>query len=109
MTCTHAAPAQTPPTQSRVLVGSPSQPVETIDNVITVSGCPFQIPVGLGTIPQPCVLVQWTMPATRVLVGGSPPLLQASPGPGPGLCLSVEQIPQGPPMTSGLQTKVIGS
>jgi hypothetical protein len=109
MTCTHSASAQTPPAQPRVVMGVPPLPVETMANMIAVTGCPFQIPFGVGTKPQPCVRVQWTMPATRVLIAGSPPLLQPTPGPGPGACLSVEQIPQGPPMVSGLQTRVIAS
>lgn len=48
--------------------------------------------------------------ATRVLINGAPALLQTPPGPGPGsgICLSAEQAPQGIPMVSQIQTKVIG-
>ncbi|WP_217995211.1 hypothetical protein, partial [Methylogaea oryzae] len=70
---------------------------------------PFQIPVGAGTKPQPCVTVKWLMPSTRFLVGGQPVALLPAPGAGPGLCQSAEQIPQGPPMVSTVQTRVIGS
>ncbi len=103
MQCFHAAPASTAPTQTRVLAGG--QPVATTANLITVSGCPFQIPVGAGTKPQPCVTVKWAMVSTRVQVGGLPALLQPGPGSGQGICLSVEQIPQGPPQVGSVQMK----
>jgi hypothetical protein len=104
MQCTHAAPVTTAPSQPRVLVGG--QPVATVNSLLTVAGCPFQIPVGAGTKPQPCVKVQWLMQSTRVLVAGTPALLQVGPGSGAGICQSVEQIPQGPPMVSSMQTRV---
>ena len=40
-----------------------------------IAGCPFQIPVGAGTKPQPCIRVQWLAPAVRV-VAGAPVILQ---------------------------------
>ena len=105
MQCTHMAPATTPPTQTRVFVSG--QPVVTTANLITVAGCPFTLP---GPKPSPCVRVQWQMPATRLLVSGLPPLLQTPPGPGPGagLCLSPEQVPQGPPVVAAVQARVMG-
>jgi hypothetical protein len=105
MQCAHMAPATTTPTQTRVLVNG--QPVATVSNLITVQGCLFTIP---GPKAQPCVLVKWLMPATRVLVNGQPALLQPSPsGVGSGICQSVEQIPQGPPVISMVQTRVLGT
>jgi hypothetical protein len=84
------------------------QPAATATNVFTVAGCPFTIPPGK---PQPCVLVRWTMPAARVLILGQPALLQTPPGPGvgAGMCFSPEQLPQGPPVVSAMQPRVIGS
>ena len=105
--CTHGAPAMIAPSQPRVLVSG--QPVATMASVITVAGCPFQIPVGPGTKPSPCVLVKWLMPATRVMVSGQPAALLPAPGAGPGLCQSPEQIPQGPPLVSSVQPRVIGT
>jgi len=105
--CTHAAPATIAPSQPRVLVSG--QPVATMSSVISVAGCPFQIPIGTGTKPQPCVTVRWTMPSTRFLVNGEPAALMPSPGSGPGICQSAEQIPQGPPIVSAVQARVIGS
>jgi hypothetical protein len=101
MQCFHQAPATTSPSQTRVLVSG--QPVATSSNQITVTGCPFTVP---GPKPQPCVTVRWTLTSTRVLIGGLPAILQPNPGTGPGICLSAEQIPQGAPTVSSLQTRV---
>jgi hypothetical protein len=49
------------------------------------------------------------MPSTRLLVGGKPAALLPAPGPGPATCQSVEQIPQGAPIISTVQTRVIGT
>ena len=109
MSCTHQAPASTAPTQPRVFLGL--QPVALSSNVILVAGCPFQVPTPAGPKPQPCVKVQWAMPSTRVLVTGLPVLLQTPPGPGAGagICQSIEQIPQGPPTVTTMQTRVLAS
>jgi hypothetical protein len=105
--CTHGAPATIIPAQPRVLVSG--QPVATMASQIAVAGCPFQVPIGTGTKPQPCVTVKWLMPSARVLVGGVPAMLVPAPGAGPGLCLSAEQIPQGPPIVSAVQPRVIAT
>lgn len=103
-TCTHAGPATIAPTQPRVLVSG--QPVATMTSQIVVAGCVFTLP---GPKPQPCVLVKWLMPSARVLVMGQPAMLLPAPGSGPGLCLSIEQIPQGPPIVSAVQPRVIAT
>jgi hypothetical protein len=105
MQCFHQAPVTTAPTQPRVLVSG--QPVATALNqlLVTPGACPFTIP-GTPPKPQPCVRVQWQMLSTRVLVNGQPVLLQAGPGVGAGVCLSVEQIPQGPPTVTAIQLRV---
>lgn len=104
LSCTHGIPVQIPPVQPRVLVSG--QPVATMASQVLVVGCPFTIP---GPKPQPCVTVKWLVPTVRVLVMGQPALVQAAPGPGPGLCLSAEQIPNGPPMLSAVQPRVIAT
>ncbi len=97
--CPHGGPVNIIPTNSRVLVSG--QPVATLGDTYLVAGCAFTIP---GPKPQPCVRVQWLAPATRVFVNGQPAILQASAG----LCLSAEQIPQGPPLVAATQPRVIG-
>jgi hypothetical protein len=69
-------------------------------DVFTIAGCPFQIPVGVGTVPHPCVSVQWTKPNIQTTVNGIPTLAQDSVG----LCLAVDQAPQGP--VSVVQTQM---
>ena len=101
--CPHGGQASTVTTNARVFVSG--QPVATLPDVTSVSACPFQIPVGAGTKPQPCVLVKWIVPATRVFVGGKPALMQTSTG----ICQSAEQIPQGPPTITVTQTRVIAT
>ena len=105
--CTHEAPSTATPPPPRVLVSG--QPVAPVSSLWTVVGCPFQIPVGVGTVPQPCVRVQWIMPSERILIGGSPALLQPGPGTGAGVCLNVEQVPQGPPIVSQMQLRAAGT
>ncbi len=102
--CTHGIPAQIPPVQPRVLVSG--QPVATMASQILVAGCPFAIP---GPKPQPCVTIKWLLPTARVLVSGQPALVQPAPGTGVGLCLSAEQIPNGPPLVSAVQPRVIAT
>ncbi len=104
MMCTHAAPATIAPAQTRVLVSG--QPVAVASGLVTVAGCPFQIPTPGGPKPQPCVPVRWLMLSARVTVMGQPVLLHPSPGAGLGICQSVEQIPQGPPTVTTLQPRV---
>ena len=102
--CTHAAPATIVPAQPRVLVSG--QPVATMPSQIFVAGCLFTIP---GPKPQPCITIKWLMPSVRVLVMGQPAMLLPAPGVGPGLCQSAEQIPQGPPIVSAVQPRVIAT
>jgi uncharacterized Zn-binding protein involved in type VI secretion len=98
--CAHGAPAQTISSNARVMVNG--MPVATIADTTLVTGCPFTLP---GGKPQPCVKVQWLVPAARVMVMGQPALLQISAG----LCLSAEQIPQGPPTVAVNQPRVVGT
>jgi uncharacterized Zn-binding protein involved in type VI secretion len=97
--CTHGGQVSVISTNARVLVSG--TPVATLGDTFVVAGCAFTIPPGK---PQPCVKVQWLVPATRVMVNGQPVILQLSTG----LCQSAEQIPQGPPTVVATQTRVIG-
>lgn len=99
-TCPHGGPVSVVSANARVLVGG--QPVATLGDQFLVAGCAFTLPVPK---PSPCLKVQWLVPAVRVLVNGQPAILQTSPG----LCLSPEQIPQGPPVVAACQPRVLGS
>lgn len=74
-------------------------------DTFSIAGCPFQIPVGPGTKPSPCVKVQWLVTDLRCQVNGQATLSSASVG----LCLSAEQLPQGPVTISSTQAKVSSS
>ena len=99
ITCPHGIPAQIISSNARVLVNG--MPVATIADQYVIAGCPFTVPPGK---PQPCARIQWLAPATRVLVNGQPPILQASTG----ICFSADSIPNGPPLPVTVQPRVIG-
>ena len=98
--CPHGGQVSVVPTNTRVLVNG--TPVATLADTYPIAGCVFTVP---GPKPQPCVLVRWLVPATRVLINGSPAILQTSTG----LCQSAEQIPAGPPTVVATQTRVMGT
>jgi hypothetical protein len=98
--CPHGGQVTVISVNTRVLVGGAA--VATMADTCTVAGCAFTVPPG---VPQPCVRVQWLVPAARVLVMGQPALIQTSTG----LCLSAEQIPQGPPTVVATQPRVLGT
>ena len=101
--CTHGAKVSIVSGNARVKAGGAF--VAVLSDSGTVSGCPFQIPIGTGTKPQPCVTVRFLVPATRIRIGGQPALLQTSSG----ICQSAEQIPQGPPTVASTQMRVKGT
>jgi hypothetical protein len=100
--CPHGAPINAVSTNVRVK--AMGQPIACIGDIFMVSGCPFQIPVGPATKPQPCLTVQWLKPDLRVRIMGRPALLKSSPS----LCFSPEQIPQGPANVQVTQMRVRG-
>ena len=67
-----------------------------------VAGCLFTLPNGK---PQPCVTTRWIAAATRVTANGVPLLIN----PCVAICQSAEQIPGGPPIISGSQTRVVAT
>ena len=99
--CPHGGTVQVVPGSPRVMVNG--TPVATLSDAYPIVGCPFQIPVGAGTKPQPCIRVQWITPAARVMAN-APVILQASAG----MCFSAEGIPQGPPTIAAVQPRVTG-
>ncbi len=96
--CPHGAPLNIIASSPRVMVSG--MPVATMADQGIVAGCPFTIPPGK---PQPCVTTRWIVAATRVFASGVPVLIN----PPVAICLSVEQIPGGPPIITGSQTRVI--
>lgn len=95
--CPHGGQATIAPSNQRVKAGGAS--VALMSDTTTVAGCAFTAP---GPKPQPCMKVQWLVPATRVKVTGQPVLVKSSSG----LCQSAEQIPQGPPSIQVTQLRV---
>jgi hypothetical protein len=92
--------------QISTIVSSPrvkvsGQAVATLSDRYLIAGCAFTVPPGK---PQPCIKVQWLVPAIRVKVNGSAVILQKSVG----LCKSAEEIPQGPPSIKVTQQRVKG-
>jgi hypothetical protein len=102
--CPHGT-GQVSTMSSNTRVRVSGQPVATLSATSTIVGCLFQIPLGVGTKPQPCLRVQWLVPALRVRVMSQPVLLKTSSG----LCLSAEQIPQGSPAITVTQFRVKGT
>ena len=98
ISCPHMGAIQSPPSNTRVLVGG--RPALTMADVPMIAGCPFQVPP--VPKPQPCITVK-LVASTKVLVNNVPAAL-LMPGM---LCLSPEQIPQGPPNAAGTQTRVL--
>jgi hypothetical protein len=83
-------------------VKAESASIALATDVFTIAGCPFQIPVGVGTVPSPCLTVQWQLTDMRVKVGGNATLSNNSVG----FCLNAQQVPQGPVVISNPQQKV---
>jgi len=98
--CPHGGQVSTVTSNTRVTVSGMA--VATVSDFFPVAGCAFTVPLSK---PQPCMLVRWLTPATRVLVNGQPAVLQTSNG----ICQSAEQAPQGPPTVIATQTRVQGT
>jgi hypothetical protein len=96
--CPHGGQATVIPGNTQVQVGSNFALL--LSDTMIISGCSFNV----SGAPVPCLTVQWTAPATRVSVNGTPVLLETSIG----LCLNAASVPQGTAIVSGVQTKVSG-
>ncbi|WP_374636563.1 hypothetical protein [Paracoccus sp. (in: a-proteobacteria)] len=95
--CPHGGQAQ--PSSSAARVKLSGQPAVTVAHMMTVAGCPFTS----GSNPMPCTQVQWTTPATRVIIEGSPALLSSSSG-----IVIGPSGPQGSPQVVAQQARVRG-
>jgi len=97
--CPHGGMVVEVPSAPRVLVSG--VPAATLADQYPIVGCVFNV----AGAPHPCVRVQWLVPALRVKANLTPLVLQASVG----LCLAADQVPQGPPIVSPAQPRVIGT
>lgn len=79
-------------------------PLALVSDSFSIVGCPFQIPVGVGTVPHPCVRVQWIKANVLTTVHGTPTLSQDSVG----LCLAADQVPQGQVVVAVTQPLISG-
>ena len=98
--CPHGGVLTIVAASPRVLVSG--MPAAVLTDQGLVAGCAFTVPVPK---PQPCVTTKWIVGAARVMANGVPLLIN----PCVALCLSVEQIPGGPPVITSSQTRVIAS
>jgi hypothetical protein len=80
-------------------------PVATISDTFPVAGCPVQVPFGPGANPQPCVRIQWLVPAARVMINSQP---RCWP-PTPGCAFPWRGVPAGPPIVTAPQPRVVAS
>ena len=103
LSCPHGGTVTIASANARVSAGG--APLALSSDTFTITGCPFQIPVGVGTVPSPCVRVQWILPDLRDKTNGSLGLSQGSAG----LCLAATQVPQGPVGISATQSKASGA
>lgn len=98
-TCPHGGQVTLIPSQSRVLADA--APAVLAGDQAMIAGCPFTV----SGAPSPCLTIQWSMPAARASVSGTPVLLSTSLG----LCLNPASAPQGPVLISSCQSRVQGS
>jgi len=101
--CPHGGTVSIASTNTRVTAGG--APFALATDTFTIVGCPFQIPVGTGTVPSPCVRVQWIVTDARDKANGMFALSRTNAG----VCLAATQLPQGPVTISATQPKVSGT
>jgi hypothetical protein len=97
--CSHGGQANPGGASARVMLSG--QPAVSLTHAYSIAACPFTTP---EPAPKPCVTLQWTTPATRVLVEGAPAILSTSSG------LTIGPMgPQGSPQVAAQQMRVQGS
>ncbi len=100
MSCPHGGTVSATSANTKVKADGAALLLAT--DTCTISGCPFQIPAPSGTMPSPCMTVQWVMTDMKVTVNGTPTLSESSVG----LCFSAMSVPQGTVIISQTQAKV---
>ncbi|RYD45545.1 MAG: hypothetical protein EOP63_00860 [Sphingomonadales bacterium] len=99
-TCPHGGMLNIVAASPRVQVSG--MPAAVLTDQGLVAGCAFTVP---PSKPQPCVTTRWMVGATRVIANGQPLLIN----PCVAICQSAEQIPGGPPIITGSQTRVFAT
>ncbi len=97
--CPHGGLVTEIPVTPQVLLSG--MPAATMADQYLIAGCAFNV----AGAPHPCIRVQWLVPAVRVKARLMPVILQTSVG----LCLAADQAPQGPPVVSSTQPRVLGT
>jgi hypothetical protein len=100
MQCPHGGKVQAISSNTKVSAG-PGAYVLRPNDTFTIAGCPFQIPAPSGTMPSPCVRVQWVMANMSTKAVQQPTLSETSVG----LCFSALQVPQGKVIVASTQPK----
>lgn len=97
--CMHGGQAVLTTSNTKLIIDGAPALLES--DVHPVAGCPFQIPIGAGTKPSPCVRIEWILGANQMKVDGVGVLVTSSIG----KCLSPEGAPQGVANIASTQTK----
>lgn len=98
--CPHGGTVQIISANVRVTVDGAAAALATDQFII--SGCTFQIPAGVTTVPSPCLTVRWVLTDMRATVDKTATLSKTSVG----LCQNAQQLPQGKVIISNTQSKV---
>ena len=98
ITCPHGGTVTASTTNTRVRADG--SPVLRATDTFTVGGCAFT----LGSVPHPCVRVQWDVHAERHRSAGDPSLTLDSVG----LCLAADGGTQGVAVIASTQSRGAG-
>lgn len=97
--CMHGGSAVLTTANSKVMVDNTPALLES--DIHSVAGCPFQIPIGTGTKPSPCIRIEWSAGSVQMQVNGVGVLVRSSIG----KCYSPEGAMQGVATIANTQMK----
>jgi hypothetical protein len=98
--CMHGGSAILTTANAKMMVDNAPALLES--DIHSVAGCPFQIPVGAGTKPSPCIRIEWSGGSAMMQVNGAGVLVQSSIG----KFYSPEGAMQGMAIIASTQTKI---
>jgi hypothetical protein len=96
--CPHGGTVSAITSNTRVNVGGGPAVLST--DTFVIAGCPFVI----GTVPHPCMQVQWVQPDARNQVNSTFTLSESSVG----LCVAADMSAQGTVLINFTQAQVSG-